>query len=459
MASEYLLEAINTYIKPLLSFGSVFINENGVLVNQESGQELYFKNDNFQGLPDEVPHSMPIIPLSDSQYLYIKDTKGLEVFNPFMSIKHMELVVLQFKRGLIDFCVSDEKYNELSVDKLEELLQFYYTKMPGGSLVAGMSLVEDPENPQDIFTYMAADPLEAMWGLCITAYNAVDKRHDPLFYEPEKSWKKAMRLVNKWEEGRKLVAPRAKAEQQENFGFANMDLTGDGNYTIREYGNGYFVDENDMDSFMFSLFSPEELRPLGPEVEAQPFQRGNKPWTFPDFASDSVIFGKKKPKKSSGPRLHVPERVDYEIIKEEPIPPPGVQQENFPLAFPLPLPEAAPVSGEAIAGLALEPPQEEVKPASEMAVKPDAVEEKPAAPPPIKPKINWRTPPQQPYMPMGGMGMGYPGAQSPYGQPLMGGFNPPFQGGNPLIPSRLDDIDFVSNDRPDPFESYKKSPW
>jgi hypothetical protein len=451
MATEYLAEAIETYIKPLLEFGWVFITDKGSLINAD-GQELYFRNDNFKGLPDEVPHSIPMIPLSDSHYLSIKETKGLEVFNPFLSIKHMQLVVMEFKRGLIDFCVSDEKCNSLSIEKLEDLLRFYYNQMAGGSFMAGMSLVEDPEHPQDLFTYFAAEPLEAMWGLCVTAYNAVDKRHDPLFYEPEKSWKKAMRLVNKWEDERKLVAPRVKAEQQENFGFANMDLTGAGHYTIREYGNGYFVDENDMDSFLFSLFSPEELRPLGPEVEVQPLQRGDKPWVFPDFASDAVIFGKKKPpKKTINPKRLMPEKVDFEIIKDEEAPPP-------PEPEPGPLPLALPIPVEGLAEMALETPVEAVQPVEELPPEP------PKPPPePVKAKIKWRLPLQEPYGPLPGGGMSYPGGQDFHGppRPRIGGmgFGPQFPGGNPPMPSSLDEIDFVSNDRPDPFETYRKFPW
>jgi hypothetical protein len=451
MATDYLVEAIETYIRPLLEFGSVFITDKGSLINHE-GQELHFRNDNFKGLPDEVPHSIPMIPFSDSQYLSIRETKGLEIFNPFLSIKHMELVVMEFKRGLIDFCISDEKYNTLSIEKLEELLQFYYNKMPGGSLMAGMSLLEDPENPQDLFSYFAADPLEAMWGLCVTAYNSVDKRHDPLFYEPEKSWKKAMRLINKWEEERKQIAPRVRAERQENFGFTNMDLTGDGHYTIREYGNGYFVDENDMDTFMFNLFSPEELRPLGPDVDARPLQQGDKPWVFPDFASDAVIFGKKKPpKKNLSPKRFIPEKVDFEIIQDEEAPPSGGEPGPLPLALPIPI--------GGLAEAALESPPEEVKPVEEIPPEPPIPET--PTPTPVKAKINWRLPPQQSYGPMPGGGRGYPGGQNPYGQPpYPGGFRrPPFPGGNPGIPSSLDEIDFVSNDRPDPFESYRKFPW
>jgi hypothetical protein len=284
-----------------------------------------------------------------------------------------------------------------------------------------------------------------MWGLCVTAYNNIDRHHEEIFYEPEKTWKKAARLNRKWEEERKTIVSRNRIEHQEDYGFDHMDLSGSGNYKVRDYNRNHYIDERRMDSFMFNLFSPEELTPIDdPNIEARPLQQDEKPWIYPDFASDAVIFG--KPKKSRAHKEKViiePDPIQYEIIKEEETPQP-VENISVPAVIPLSVPEPLPP-------VSIAPPVPEPQ--------------TPADLPPEPPKIrhaHWVKKPQSsPVSSMGGFGYPQWPSYGPGPQP-MGGF--PYNGfGNnippPPLPTSLDEIDFVSNDHPDPLADYKNPIW
>jgi hypothetical protein len=468
MATELLYNAVKTYIEPLLNFGSIYINGTGQIVEREHGRQLYFINDNYKGLPGEVPNIYPVLPVSDAHYLEVRETKGLEVFNPLLSIKHMEFVVAEFIRGMLEYCISDEKYNSLPLEQLEDLIKFYYSKVPGGSMIAGFSNVEDPANPADIFTYLAATPLEAMWGLCVTAYNKLDRRHNELFYEPEKSWKRAMRLANKWENERRNIALPHKEGRQEDAGFNNIDFTQEANFKVREFGRSYYVDEGDMDNFLFNLFTPGELVPCGPGVFARPLRRTEKKPVFPDFANEELLFAKAvKGKKGSRPGHEEEETAEFEIIS-------GGDGKNEAQIIENSVAEAGPSSGKEELPAEAVPENEAVPVQDNIPSLPPA---RPQSPPPVYPGP---VPPFNPAMGPPGYGpvppfnpmMGPPG----YGPPPFAGtgwggmgFPPPGYGPPPYpvnpgfypqgVPTGLDQIDFVSKDRPDPLASYKNNDW
>jgi hypothetical protein len=473
MATELLFEAVKIYIEPLLNFGSIYIvgegegnpADIGYLVEREHGNKLYFINDYYKGGPDEVPYIYPVLPLSDNHYLTIKETKGLEIFNPFTSVKHMELVLTQARRGIVNEYISPENHENLPLEQLEDLINFYYSKVPGGSFLAGFSLMEDPQNPQDIFTYIAASSIEAMWGLCVTAYNHIDRRHDELFYTPEKSWKRAMRLIKKWEEERRSIVPKNRESHQEDFGFAHMDLTEDLNYKVREYGRGHFIDEGDMDSYLFSLFSQDELKPAF--GDARPLRYEEKEWTFPDFAIDKGPAKARKGRNTTA-RQPVEEQlpVKYEIIEDKEEPEETFREPPKPtIVMPVGM-----MAEEAL-NINQNPPPEPPPAPPPVQNEPPAAQEQVKKPEPMVRKVHR----PQPNPPMSGMpGFGalggpnqwrpgpypYPmGQANPYGgqaYPPMGP-PPPYRPNN--VPNSLDDIDFVSNDHPDPFVNYRNGPW
>jgi hypothetical protein len=434
MATELLFEAYKKYIEPLLDFGWIRLNEQGFLVEREHGNILHYINDHYSGKPDEVPCTYPVLPLSDEHYLQIKENPEWELFNPFASIKHMTLVVLEFKRGLINYHLSEDA-SQLDLDQQEDLIRFYYNEQ-GDDYIVGFCNVEQEDNPKVLYEYTAKDFISAMWGLCITAYNDLDRKHDDYFYDIEKAWRKVSRLINKWDEERRKIIIQTKSDHQQDYGFQNMDLSDMANTKINEYPSSYFIAPEEQDAFLFSLFGPHELLPaiLNEGESAPPIERKERVWTFPDFASDETIFkqntkaSRKRGKKSQEitPESVIPQEYQGEVLQAEIVP------NNLLVALPPAIIEKA---GEEV----------ETK---------DAVPfEEPPPPPPVKPKLSIKAP--SPAAPPPLTPFEHPWGFPQYQQPPQFGF-----GNNQMLPQNvptdINQIDFESIERPDPFASYRR---
>jgi hypothetical protein len=260
MATEILLDAVRKYVEPLLNFGWININPQGFLVEREHGNALKFRNDNYMGMPGEVAYTFPVIPMTDEHYLQIRDNPEQEIFNPFLSVKHMTLVVMEFKRSLVNIHVSDKASEGKELSDLEDLIMFYYNGLPDGRVGVGFCNAEDEEHKIDLYTYADKEVIAAMWGLCVTAFNDIDRKHDNLFYTIEKSWKKAKKLADEWDKARRGIVPAIRDEHKADYGFKGLDLVGaDVNYRIPEYSHSNNITKNEMQSYLLSLFSPEEI--------------------------------------------------------------------------------------------------------------------------------------------------------------------------------------------------------
>jgi hypothetical protein len=427
MATEILFEAYVKYIEPLLNFGFITTNNDGLLVEREKGVPLRYINDKYSGAPDEVPVSYPVIPLNDGHYLAIRDNPEQQLFNPFSSIKHMQLVVIQFKRGLINHCLSENVSDDLTLTQQEDLIQFYYNEYLDNQYIVGFSNVEDKENPKDLYTYIAKDFIEAMWGLCVKAYNDVDRRHNDYFYTIDKTWAKILRLMNKWENERKLIIPKIKTEHQSDFGFQHIDLSDSANTNISEYNRNDYIRNEDVDIYLTSLFQPHELiDAVASDDTVYPIGRKETTWQLPDFATDEVIFRKAREElKKSKIASNEDDIIEAEIIEEELVPEINKEKE--------------PEKGEANVPLLIEnielnkPP----KPPPQVVYNPG----KSQMPPSFNPL---GMPGQAPMYPPG---YSYPGmSQYPYNQ-----MGPPMHN----VPQDINQIDFESIDHPDPFSSYR----
>jgi hypothetical protein len=449
MATEILYEACSQYVDPLLEFGWVRHNEHGFLVEREHGNPIYFNNDKYRGLPGEHPRIYPVIPLNDEHYLSIKDNPAQEVFNPFHSLKHMQLVMLEFKRGLITTCVSHEAGDKHSIEEMEELIRFHYEKA-NGVFTTGFVNVENEEDLKLLYSYTGPDIISATWGLCVTAYNAEDRRHAEWFYDIEKTWRKAKRLSDRWEEERRKILPKIKVMRQESVGLQHIDLSDTANNKISEFGSNYFIRQEQMDDFLLSLFNINNL-----EIVENPAESSNpmivkkeKVWQYPDFASDEVIFADSNKN----------EVVSRQSDKEEP---PFMS----PIMKYLPeLPRFPPPGGD------VDVDNEDDAQTVEVVADPMA--------PPSSPPGMGLPPPNLPNManPYGGF------PPSPFGGPFLGGqtqpMPPQYVGNNPFIgpgmmgqgpfgnqfmgqnlfhnvPSDINLIDFESKDHPDPFSNYR----
>jgi hypothetical protein len=459
MAVELLFEAYKKYIEPLLEFGWVYLNDQGFIVEREQGNRLYFINDKYKGLPGESPKIYPVVPLNDEHYLAIKESPEQEVFNPFRTFKYMQLVMLEFKRGLIPSCISDEAGKKHSLEEQEDLIRFHYEKS-NGMYTTGFVNTEDEENLKLLYSYIGNDILEATWGLCVMAYNDADRRHADYFYNIKKSWDKAKRLSGKWEDERRKILPKMKVIQQESLGFQHIDLSDQAANKISSFGKDYYVGQEYMDAYLLSLFNVYNLE-LAPGMQADeassPISRKERTWQYPDFASDEVIFGNKKTKeKTVTPPggFNKEEAIDVvsEVIKEAKEDTPNGEGKTIIAGQ-----YAGPEENDKAALI----PQKEEAPSPAKPFTP--FDPNVGVPPMLPPFIPGPFPPFSFGNPM--MGMGGP----PMAPPMMP-FNPmmagnPFAGPMPMlpmtrmpnqdVPQDINQIDFESKDHPDPFSSYR----
>jgi hypothetical protein len=430
MASEFLSEAYSKYIEPLLNFGWIYMNNEGFLVERENKTILKFINNNYSGKPDENQYTFPVIPISDGHYIRIKDNPEIEIFNPFYNMKHMTMVLLEFKRGLINTHLSENTgSDDTPIYILEQYIEFYNRTLKDGAIEAGIVNNENKENPIVLYTYTARDLIEAMWGVCVTAFNAVDRKHADYFYTIEKSWGKALRLVNKWNTMRKEIITHIREENKENTEFNAFDFSGTEDHRIREYGPQTTVPFNGMNSYLTSLFRPYEFSNPLPNMLPMP----------PPIAPPEPVF-------PGG--LHY-RRIDNEVKKIE-FSPEEVKE-------PVNMDELQTIPGKKLTDFTIENIEaqkiEDAAPLKEPEPQKKPSFFKPAQQPmrQLQPFQQYPQYPlyQQPPMGMGRPGMGMPG-MSPMGYPPQQMMYSP----QPNRPFDSNQIDFISYDRPDPFYFY-----
>jgi hypothetical protein len=445
MATELLFEAYTKYIEPLLEFGWVHLNNNGFIVEREYGYPIYYTNDKYKGLPGEVPRIYPVVPLSDEHYLAIKENPEQEVFNPFYSFKYMQLVMMEFKRGLITSCISEEASKTKTLEEQEELIRFYYEKQDSMYTVGFINVENEGETLtlplKPLYSYSSPDIVSAIWGLCVTAYNNEDRKHADYFYNIEKAWTKAKRLSEKWEEERRKILPKIKIIQQESVGFQHIDLSDGATNKITEYPQDYFVGQQFMDQYLLSLFDATGLEVIPgymTEGPNSPISRQERVWQYPDFASDEVIFAKtnKVKKEKNAKEL---DTKGYEVDEIDRVIDDNTSHGIVKL-IPPPPDQASPNPPENEAAEGINRQQQPKQPFTSSQI------------PPFNPYNNPYGPYGTPYN-----SMGYP--QMP-GQPMypIGHFGYPFPMYNQMqtnVPQDIEQIDFEIHDHPDPFSKYK----
>jgi hypothetical protein len=336
----------------------------------------------------------------------------------------MGLVVMEFKRGLINHYISDAAFEKHEMGVIEDFIAYFYEEIPGTGLVqAGLSNEEDPADKKILYTYKAEDIQEATWGLCVTAFNDVDRRHNELFYDIPKAWRAATRLVNRWAKERQTILPAKKKEDMAkmmDFGYSNINLTDDASLKITEYPKQYFLPNNQMDSYLTSLFEQESLKPVElskeelEKIDAQKFfEKDATTWVFPD-SSDI------------GQSLQSRARVSLKDKDIKDDLPEGVTHIEFPLEIPFIKEEGVKV-------------QEEKKESLFSRLRREQKED--------DPNKTYMYPPA-PFPPMGVMGQ-----QPPWNQGFQG------RSGRAKPDADIDMIDFESKDRPNPFSFYNPNPF
>jgi hypothetical protein len=448
VATELLFEAYKNYIEPLLDFGWIRINEQGFLAEREHGNILHYINDNYSGKPGEVPCTYPVVPLSDAHFLQIKENPEWELFNPFSSIKHMTLVALEFKRGLV-ILLSNES-SILDLEQQEELIRFFYEEHGTDSYLVGYCNVENEAEPKTLYTYIGNGFIEAMWGLCVTAFNDVDRKHSQEFYDIEKTWRKIIRLVNKWDNERMKLLSQVKNEQQQNYGFQSMDLSDTANTKITQIPPDYFIAPEEQDAYLLSLFGAHELLPaLSNDGQAELISVKERVWQLPDFATDEALLKKEKAKAKKSSRKKTSVKTDELVLPPAIMPPIDnnlANDKNVEIEI-----EEEDIVCEALKD---ERPEQNSVPKEESA-KTDIRQKQPPLHPispyppqavPVYPMSGFGFQPQYPFY----NGFGYNQYQNMYFNQFM----PPPIPQN--VPTDINEIDFVSIEHPDPFANYRK---
>jgi hypothetical protein len=415
--------------------------------------------------------------INDEHYLSIKENPEQEIFNPFHNLKHMQLVMLEFKRGLITTCVSQEASENHPLEVQEEFIRFHYEKVDG-VFTTGFVNAENEGDLKLLYSYSAPDIISAIWGLCVTAYNAEDRKHAEYFYDIEKAWRKAKRISDKWEDEKRSIIPKIKVMQQESVGFQHIDLSDSATNKISEFGNNYFIGQDQMDDFLLSLFNINslELIDFSDKEDRPPIAKKEKVWQYPDFASDKVIFAEPNKKQAGRQKpVDIGNTVDAIPFTDTDKRPDDIILSEAQVS---PVTEAADITETVTEDKSNQNASVTLIPSSPSQVSPEAANQAekddhvylfgpgwgpmgkgtPATPfssPygtfPVGPGPFWGSP-VQPFMPPSAY---FEGANSFAGNPMMGPGQ--FMGQNPFqsVPQNINQIDFESKDHPDPFQSYR----
>ena len=280
-----LLNTILTYLGPIIEAAGHHIDPTtGMIVDNVTGQRIAYMNPRYQEgeSDDSVPSVIvPVVPLNHEHFGVIREDPGLEIFNPFSNPKHISAILYKLKKVLIPFVLSpvtlNKAHSEEEMDALDEYLQLYNRTDNREYFEVGIVSTETPEMPKEILKAAGQSHCQATWNLCVLIYNNYvntdQKKPKKEFSNLDLSWRKINRRMEEWDKEKKLIVSEIKQE--------NKNIVDDSNEMMNFSANeGYnpdvniplfsrpieYVSEDEMDSFLTSLFDPEDLKPYTPPV-------------------------------------------------------------------------------------------------------------------------------------------------------------------------------------------------
>lgn len=280
-----LLNTILTYLGPIIEAAGHHIDPTtGMIVDNVTGQRIAYMNPRYQEgeSDDSVPSVIvPVVPLNHEHFGVIREDPGLEIFNPFSNPKHISAILYKLKKVLIPFVLSpvtlNKAHSEEEIDSLDEYLQLYNRTDNREYFEVGIVSTETPEMPKEILKAAGKSHCQATWNLCVLIYNNYvntdQKKPKKEFSNLDLSWRKINRRMEEWDKEKKLIVSEIKQE--------NKNIVDDSNEMMNFSANeGYnpdvniplfsrpieYVSEDEMDSFLTSLFDPEDLKPYTPPV-------------------------------------------------------------------------------------------------------------------------------------------------------------------------------------------------
>ena len=280
-----LLNTILTYLGPIIEAAGHHIDPTtGMIVDNITGQRIAYMNPRYQEgeSDDSVPSVIvPVVPLNHEHFGVIREDPRLEIFNPFSNPKHISAILYKLKKVLIPFVLSpvtlNKAHSEEEMDALDEYLQLYNRTDNREYFEVGIVSTETPEMPKEILKAAGQSHCQATWNLCVLIYNNYvntdQKKPKKEFSNLDLSWRKINRRMEEWDKEKKLIVSEIKQE--------NKNIVDDSNEMMNFSANeGYnpdvniplfsrpieYVSEDEMDSFLTSLFDPEDLKPYTPPV-------------------------------------------------------------------------------------------------------------------------------------------------------------------------------------------------
>jgi hypothetical protein len=297
-ATSILFKLINDYLGPIMGAAGYHISHLGT-IETNSGSKLMYQNPKYiPGTNDpQIPQVLiPIIPITDADYLNIKLTPDYDLFSPFTYFKHAAYILIKLKDVLIPYCISQERQDscedEESLSTLGDYLQVYNKTDDKGMYEVGIVNTEDPQNPKTCISYSSEELVKSVWGCCVLIYlnycNS-SKTIPTQFRNIDRSWKHIQKMMGEWDKARKGIVQINNLSKESDYSNPNdIDLSvaqhdnglDAGDYVCRNYSNsGYYLETNDgedindtvLQNYMTSLFSPDSLEPyIEPEPEVIP---------------------------------------------------------------------------------------------------------------------------------------------------------------------------------------------
>ena len=294
MAVEILFNTIQEYAYPLIEACGMCLDPYGYIVDKASGAKLCYKNPRYvegDDVSEVSPVLYPVIPLKDSDYLDIKDKLDTELFNPFTNIKHMIVIAVKLKHlaavslnpELLKTAVDEDDW-----EKFDEYIGLSNDINSMGQIDYALVDLSLPEKPE-ILRYVCPpdEPVKGLWALCVEIYNSYISQRPPYlkqFQDIDKSWKKIVAAMKKWDKLRKGIVAEIRKEDNQSMNVECMDLSE--SVTPGEAINIYTMerpltaddflmceDGSDMNGqqlqdFLTSLFNKDSLKPYVEPVEA-----------------------------------------------------------------------------------------------------------------------------------------------------------------------------------------------
>ena len=293
MAVEILFNTIQEYAYPLIEACGMHLDPYGYIVDSDN-HKLCFKNPRYvegDNTSEISPVLYPVIPLKDSDYLEIKDKLDTDLFNPFTNIKHMIIIAVKLKHlAAVDLNpeLLKSAIDEDDWDKFDEYIGLSNDINMLGQIDYALVDLSLPEKPEIIrYACPPEEPVKGLWALCVEIYNRYVSQRPPFlkqFQDIEKSWKKIVTAMKKWDKLRKGIVAEIHKEDNQSMNVEYMDLSE--SVTPGEAINVFTMskpltsddflmceDGADMNGkalqdFLTSLFNEDSLRPVVEPVES-----------------------------------------------------------------------------------------------------------------------------------------------------------------------------------------------